>query len=120
MKKIAVFIVVLIFTLTAFADQATYITKNETERAVALLKGKTQIKHYCEPCDNKSVRSEEIQTLEAMPTGYQETREVKVNGEGIDLAYVYFLEKKDKWKNVAMELKIDVSDVPKYLPKEGE
>lgn len=120
MKKIAVFILVLIFTLTAFADQAAYVTKNEAERAVALLKEKTQIKHYCEPCDDKSIRTEEIETLEAVPTGYQETWEVKVNGEGIDLAYVYFQDKKGKWKNVAKELKIDVDGVPKFLEKDGE
>ncbi len=120
MRKIAVFILVLTFTLTAFADQAAYITKDEAERAVALLKGKTQIKHYCEPCDDKSITTQEIETIEAVPAGYEDFWEVKVNGEGIDLAYVYYNEKKEKWKNVAMQLKIDVSDVPKYLPKEDK
>ncbi len=120
MRKIAVFILVLTFTLTAFADQAAYITKDQAERAVLLLKEKTQIKHHCALCDDKSIRLEEIESVEAAPTGYENTWEVKVNGEGIDLAYVYFNEKKDKWKNVAMQLKIDVSGVPKYLPKEGE
>lgn len=120
MRKIAVFILILTFTLTAFADQAAYITKSEATRAVALLKGKTQIKHHCALCDDKSITTEEIETVEAAATGYEDTWEVKVNGEGIDLAYVYYLEKDNKWKNVAMELKIKVEGVPKYLPEEGE
>lgn len=120
MKKIAVFILILTFTLTAFADQAAYITKDQAERAVMLLKEKTQIKHYCEPCDDKSITTEEIESVEAAPAGFEDYWEVKVNGEGIDLAYVYFEDKKDKWKNVAMELKIKVEGVPKFLPKEGE
>jgi hypothetical protein len=41
--------------------------------------------------------------------------EIRVNGKGVDLAYVYFEEKKGKWKNAAMEAKIDVRDVPKEL-----
>lgn len=120
MRYFLVFILILMFALTAFADQAAYITKDQAERAVALLKDKAQIKHYCEPCDDKSITVQNIETIEAVPAGYEDYWEVKVNGEGIDLAYVYFNEKKDKWKNVAMQLKIDVDDVPKYLPKEGE
>lgn len=41
--------------------------------------------------------------------------EVEVNGQGIDLAYVY-IEKNGKWVNLAMELGLKVSQVPKYLP----
>ncbi len=120
MRKIAVVILILTFTLTAFADQAAYITKNQAERAVALLKEKTQIKHYCAPCDDKSIRTEEIQTIEAAPAGYEDFWEVKINGEGIDLAYVYFKDKKGKWKNVAKELKIKVEGVPNQLPKNAK
>lgn len=120
MRKIAVFILILTFTLTAFADQAAYITKDQAERAVALLQGKTQIKHHCAPCDDKSIRTEEIETIEAAPAGYEDFWEVKINGEGIDLAYVYFEDKKGRWKNVAKELKIKVEGVPKQLPKDAK
>lgn len=120
MKNFIALILILMFALTAFADQAAYITKDQAERAVALLKDKGQIKNHCAPCDDKSITTQDIETIEAAPTGYEDYWEVKVNGEGIDLAYVYFLEKNDKWKNVAMKLKIDVDGVPKYLPKEDE
>lgn len=107
----------LVFSMTAFADQAAYITKAEAEKAVALLKGKKQIKHHCAPCDDKSIETEDIQTVEISKTGYQDYWEVKVNGKGVDLAYIYLETKKGKWKNVAIELDIGVSGVPKFLPK---
>jgi hypothetical protein len=122
MKKLTTIILVMIFTLaltmTAFADQAAYITEKQAKKAAKFLKKKGKIKHFCAPCNDESVRFEEIETIEAVATGYQNFWEVKVNGKGIDLAYVYYEAKKDKWKNVAMKLKIDVSDVPKILPKE--
>ena len=40
--------------------------------------------------------------------------QILVNGKGVDLAYVYF-PKKNKWVNIALDAKIDVSDVPKQL-----
>lgn len=120
MKNLIAILLLLIFSVSTFADQAAYITKTEADRAVALLKTQKQIKHFCAPCDDKTIRLEEIQTIEAVPTGYQGTWEVKVNGEGIDLAYVYFQIKTDKWKNVAKELHVKVDGVPKFLPKDRD
>lgn len=120
MKKIIASFLMLIFSAAAtFADQAAYVTKAEAEKALALLKTQSQIKHFCAPCDDKEVKTEDIQTVEAAPTGYQETWEIKINGEGVDLAYIYFKNNKDKWKNVAEELDIEVSGVPKFLPEDS-
>jgi len=110
--------VILLLTISAFADQAAYITKAEADKAVRLLKDKTGIKHFCNPCDDKEIRLETIKTIEAVPTGYEGTWEVKINGEGIDLAYVYFETKKGKWKNVAKQLDVKVQGVPKFLPED--
>ncbi|MEZ5426279.1 MAG: hypothetical protein R2747_08445 [Pyrinomonadaceae bacterium] len=120
MKKIFVIVLIMIFALTALADQAAYITEKQAKEAVELLKDKGEIKHYCAPCEDKSIRLEAIEAIEAAPAGYENYWEVKVNGDGIDLAYVYFKNKKGKWKNVAKELDIKVSDVPKYLPDEDD
>lgn len=106
---------VLILAAVAYADQAAYISRAEAEKAAAFLKDKKEIRHYCAPCDDKGDRVEEITNVEAAPAGYQQYWEVKVNGEGIDLAYVYFQTKKGKWKNLAKELDIKVRDVPKRL-----
>lgn len=119
LKKIAVVVVLaLMLPLVALADQAAYITQAEAQKAVALLKNHKQIKHYCAPCEDKTIETEDIGNLDAAPAGYQNYWEVKVNNKGIDLAYVYFQTKDGKWKNVAKELDIKVEGVPKYLPEE--
>lgn len=116
MRKKAILIGVILALFTAaYADQAAYISRAEAEKAAAFLKDKKEIRHYCAPCDDKGDRVEEITNVEAAPAGYQQYWEVKVNGEGIDLAYVYFQTKKGKWKNLAKELDIKVRDVPKRL-----
>lgn len=116
MKKLCAILMMLVLPIIALADQAAYITKAEAERAAALLKTAKQIKHYCALCEDKSVRTEDVETVESAAAGYQNYWEVKINGEGIDLAYVYFLDKNDKWKNVAKHLNVEVDDVPKFLP----
>ncbi|HQU91594.1 MAG TPA: hypothetical protein PLK77_04815 [Pyrinomonadaceae bacterium] len=110
-------IILTLFAITALADQAAYITKEQAEKAAAFLKDKKQIRHYCAPCDDKGDKVEDISAVEAVAVADSKPYwEVKVNGEGIDLAYVYFQDKKGKWKNLAKEMKIKVDDVPKSLP----
>lgn len=117
-KAVLLSISLAIFAIAAYADQAAYITKAQAEKAAAFLRDKKQIRHYCAPCDDKGDRVEDIQSVEVAPAGYQQFWEVKVNGEGVDLAYVYFQTEKGKWKNLAKELGIKVKDVPKTLPDE--
>ena len=114
-KAVIISIALAFFTVAAYADQAAYITQAQAEKAAAFLKDKKQIRHYCAPCDDKGDRVEDIRTVEAAPAGYQQFWEVKVNGDSIDLAYVYFQNKDGKWENLAKELNVKVKDVPKYL-----
>jgi hypothetical protein len=116
--KLTLFAIILtLFAITALADQAAYITKEQAQKAAAFLKNKKQIRHYCAPCDDKGDKVEDISTVEAVAVESSKPYwEVKVNGEGIDLAYVYFQDKKGKWKNLAKEMKVKVDDVPKTLP----
>lgn len=107
----------LMLSIAAFADQAAYVTRAQAEKAAAFLKKQKQIRHYCAPCDDKGDKTEDVAGVEAAAAGYQDFWEVKVNGAGIDLAYVYFQTKDGKWKNVAKELDIKVRDVPKHLPE---
>lgn len=118
MKKLIISLVILaISAISILADQAAYITKEQAQKAAAFLKDKKQIRHYCAPCDDKGDKVEDISTVEAVAVESSKPYwEVKVNGEGIDLAYVYFQDKKGKWKNLAKEIKVKVDDVPKTLP----
>ncbi len=120
MKKIAIVAFILTFALTAFADQAAYILKNDTLHTLALLKEAKQVKHFCNPCDDHTVRTENINMLESSFTNYENFWEVKINGAGVDLAYLYYIDATGKWRNVADRIGLKVSDVPKYLPADVE
>lgn len=101
--------------IPAFADQAAWVSRTEAARALEILAKSESIKHYCAPCDDKSVRSETIESIGLYKVDGENYWEIRVNGKGIDLAYVYFEKKKGKWRNAAIEAKIDVKDVPKQL-----
>ncbi len=116
-KIFAIVCLSVMLAVSVFADQAAYVTQKQAEKAAAVLKDKKEIRHYCEPCDDKGDKTEAVSTIDAVVVdaskGYWE---VKVNGEGVDLAYVYFRTKDGKWKNLAKEIGVKVHDVPKYLP----
>ena len=117
--KLTLFAIILtLFAITALADQAAYITQAQAQKAAAFLKDKKQIRHYCNPCDDKGDRVEDISTVEAVAVADSKPYwEVLVNGKGIDLAYVYYQEKEGgEWKNLAKKMKIKVDDVQKTLP----
>lgn len=115
-KHITLALVLTVFAATAvLADQAAWITKEQAEKAATLLKDKKQIRHYCNPCKDKGDKIENIDTVDVAKIENENFWEVKINGDGVDLAYVYYLDKKGRWKNVAREVKIKVSDVPKEL-----
>jgi hypothetical protein len=119
MKKLIISLFILaISAISILADQAAYITQAQAQKAAAFLKDKKQIRHYCNPCDDKGDRVEDISTVEAVAvTDSKPYWEVLVNGKGVDLAYVYYQEKEGgKWKNLAKKMKIKVEDVPKSLP----
>jgi hypothetical protein len=117
-KTIASILLTICFATLVMADQAAYITKEQAQKAAAFLKDKKQIRHYCAPCDDKGDKVEDISTVEAVAVESSKPHwEVKVNGEGIDLAYVYYQEKEGgEWKNLAKKIKVKVHDVPKTLP----
>ncbi len=124
MKKVIAVCLMLVCAVAVFADQSVYITKAEAVKAVALFKTKKQIKYFCAPCGDKSTQTEDIQTVEMVEDTeidndsiLKNNWKVKINGEEVDLAYIYFKTTNGKWKNVAKELKIVVSGVPIFLPK---
>lgn len=73
----------------ALADQCSYITKEQSIKAIARLNLGQTIYQYCEPCGDKIPTSVSIKELSATTTGYEDYWEVKVNGSNIDLAYTF-------------------------------
>jgi hypothetical protein len=108
-------ILTLAFSVNIFADQAAYVSEKQAKKAVKLLKKKERIMHLCEPCSDQTRKVAEIETVEAVKTGYKDFWEVKINGKGVDLAYIFYEHKKGKWKNVAKKLDIPVEGVSKEI-----
>ncbi|MDH4128096.1 MAG: hypothetical protein OEV44_05045 [Spirochaetota bacterium] len=98
-----------------FADQAAYLSKNDAKKAKDLIKLDSVIREYCKPCGDKGWKAIKVKKIEVSFTNYENYYEVKVNNKGVDLAYIYIL-KDNKWTNLAMILKLSVSNVPEILP----
>ena len=111
---IAAFIIAFSLTLPASADQAAYITKVDADRTLELLKNAGTLKLYCAPCGDAGAESIVVTDMRNADVNYQGYWEVQINGSGVDLAYLYFLEK-NRWRNVAMALGIPVEDVPEFI-----
>lgn len=113
--RTAALVAVLLFSLSAAADQAAYLTKEQADQAVAGLQDQRTIRHFCAPCGDKEYRTQAIYyNAEAVPVEGSSNVEVRTEGEGIDLAYVY-VDVDGVWTNLAMRLKIPVQDVPETL-----
>lgn len=96
------------------ADQAAYITQAEAEGAKYLLSQASTIKSYCAPCGDSTAIVVAVRQVDVVHTGYEDFWEVQINGEGIDLAYSYFLEG-TLWKNIAIQMGIPVVEVPEFI-----
>jgi hypothetical protein len=110
------FLLTTVLCLNAFADQAAYIAKEDAVKASTFLKGKQKVTRYCAPCGTGVTEIILVKSVEAAPAK-GDLWEVKVNEEGVDLAYLYYQMDSGKWKNVAIEIGLKVKDVPVYLPE---
>ena len=75
--------------LPALADQCSYITKEQAVTAVSRLDLNDIIYLLCEPCGETTPKLTIIKSLSAETVNYEEYWQVKVNNQGIDLAYVF-------------------------------
>lgn len=113
--RTALLLALLLLPLAASADQAAYITKDQADQAVTALQDQRSIRHYCAPCGDKEFRTQAIYySAEAVAVEGSPHFEVRTEGEGLDLAYVY-VDVDGVWTNLAMRLKIPVQDVPETL-----
>ena len=75
--------------LPAIADQCAYISKEQGITALSRLDIDQTIYKLCEPCGDESTSPTVIQNLSLEKVDYQDYWQITVNGEGIDLAYVF-------------------------------
>lgn len=106
----------LLFTAgsLAAADQLAWISRADADRASEMITPGMTIRHFCAPCGDEDWRPETVETVEVVSTGSSDYYEVKVNGEGIDLAYVY-VPVEGEYANLGITLGLEASDVPERL-----
>jgi hypothetical protein len=102
----------------AEADQAVWVSREEAEAAAAVLVSQDEIKLWCEPCDDPYPL---LCAVEIVETRRDEGDywSVWVNGESMDLAYVYVMDG-GRWVNLAEKISIDVEGVSSVLDDEPE
>jgi hypothetical protein len=104
----------------ALADQCAALDATQAEAALGYLEVGDTVYHYCEPCGDTEPRAEVVEsvTVEVEPVtpGAQEEayREVVINGQGVDLAYLYVLDE-DAWTNLAGLAQCPATDVSPVL-----
>lgn len=121
MKKFLSVVIMLACFISLYADQAAWITKEQAERGAALIRASGEIRHFCAPCGDNFYRVETVSSVEAVKADGSNPAdayfEVLVNGNSVDLAYVYVISD-GKWLNAAMYLNIPVEGVSKFLPSD--
>lgn len=113
----------------ASADQFAYLDLSQAVAALDMLDhAPRQVQAYCAPCGDARATAIAVRELgiariwddggSARPYADGDGRtfwEIELNGEGIDLAYVY-VRTPGGWENLALALGLDASGVPRMLP----
>ncbi|MEM8674301.1 MAG: hypothetical protein AAGF83_10575 [Cyanobacteria bacterium P01_G01_bin.67] len=78
-----------IWCQAVLADQCAYISKQQALNAISRLDVEQFVYLLCEPCGEKVPQVAKIQNLAMEKVDYQDYWQVKINNQGIDLAYVF-------------------------------
>ena len=131
--RASIFLAALLALIPAIAsaDQFAYLDLKQAVAALDTLDhAPREMQAFCAPCGDASAPTIAVRDLgiarvrdgghSARPYADGDGRtfwEVEVNGAGIDLAYVY-VQTPAGWENLALELGLDATDVPRMLPPE--
>lgn len=87
----------------ALADQCAWIPQSQAKEAKGVLTGK-RVLEWCEPCDEARPKSA-AKAVKVTRVDVRRTEgklyELSVNGEAVDLAYLYVEVEPGRWRNVA-------------------
>ncbi len=90
LKIIPLAITVMLFsTQIAYADQCSYVDKEQALKAASFLKLNQLIYRLCEPCGQTQPQPVTIQSISVGTVGYQNFWQLSINNQGVDLAYTY-------------------------------
>lgn len=115
LPRVFFLITALVLTLHARADQAEWNAKPIAEKAKGYVDAALEVRHFCPLCGDKAFRREQVGFTELSETETAGQFELLLNGNPIDLAYVY-VENEGKWANLGKLAGATVDSVPETLP----
>lgn len=89
MKKMILTTLVVLMGSSAFADQCAFVSKAQAAMAVRALLSAQRIQSLCEPCGETSATELDPDSVEMKKSGYENSYQVSLDDQGIDLAYTY-------------------------------
>lgn len=109
--------IVCTLAIPALADQCSYISKEQATKAIARLNLNDEVYFLCEPCGEEVAEYAQIGDLSMSTVNYQDYWQIEINGEGIDLAYVFVDSGiEDNLANLAMISDCPAEQVSPLLP----
>lgn len=108
-----IILILVLVSSSIFGDQFSYNEKSVALKAAKFLKSEKEISFYCAPCEDREIKTEQIQNIKLKRTVSSDVEYyiVKVNNQEIDLAYTY-VKRGNAYKNLAIILGLNPSDVP--------
>ena len=103
-----------------WADQCAYTSKAEAVKSATYVSVGQTIVHFCEPCGDKhfakakpeEVRNTELARIDPASSHLDQTYwELRLNGKGVDLAYIYVKRSNARYMNLAKLAGCPASDV---------
>ncbi len=119
-------IVLLLAAGAAHADQYSYVSAQQAAQALQTIADDAVVHAFCAPCNESRSRPVRVRQVEigrvwegdsAQPyrAGDGQTYwQVYVNGESVDLAYLY-VRAGESWENLALQMGLPAQDVPRQL-----
>ncbi len=105
---------VCLWSGAAVADQCAIVSGREAEAAHARLRVGDTILLFCEPCGQKEPWPRTIETVAVEPSPTSGFK-LRINGEAVDIAYVYVPQEPGRFANLGMAVNCGVSDVRRSL-----
>jgi len=125
MKRLVMFLLLLLFCNQAKADQLAYLSKSDAEKAAAYMRKQSKLYLYCGCCDDEERQKIRPEKVEVRYTGYEDFYEVVVTFTGarsaipelvaVDLAYTW-VRKKFKYNTVGTMLGFTHDPCKPYKP----
>jgi hypothetical protein len=115
-QRLALLAVLSLAATAARADQCAWISKAQANKAKGLVKAGDWFSEFCEPCGDKAPsRARKVKSV-SVGTPDPSYFELQINGEGVDLAYIFVARQKDgRYDNLSVKAGCPAEGVSKSV-----